>query len=62
MVDRTYTCRKWATERKHLPTVDVAAAGGWTGTETLVRCYQQADEATILAVVLGGMHLREREA
>jgi hypothetical protein len=47
---------KWATERKHLPTVDVTATGGRTGTETLVRCYQQADEATILAVVLGGMH------
>lgn len=54
--------RKWATERKHLPTVDVAAAGGWTGTETLILCYQQADEATMLAVVLGGGLLRERPA
>ena len=54
--------RKWATERKHLPTVDVAAAGGWIGTDTLVRCYQQADAATMLAVVLGGGELRERQA
>jgi integrase len=54
--------RKWATERKHLPIVDVAAVGGWAGTETLVRCYQQADEATMLAVVLGATQLRERPA
>jgi hypothetical protein len=52
--------RKWATERKHLPTVDVAAAGGWTGTDTLVRCYQQADEATMLAVVMSVGELREQ--
>ncbi len=43
--------RKWATERKHLPDVDVAAAGGWTETSSLKRCYQQADEATMLEVV-----------
>ena len=54
--------RKWATERKHLPAVDVAAAGGWSGTDTLVRCYQQADDVTMLAVVLGGGELRERQA
>jgi integrase len=52
--------RKWATERKHLPTVDVAAAGGWAGAETLMRCYQHPDEATMLAVVLGAGQLRER--
>lgn len=51
--------RKWATERKHLPDVDVAAAGGWTETSSLKRCYQQADEATMLEVVLGGGELRE---
>lgn len=54
--------RKWATERKYLSAVDVAAAGGWVGTETLQRCYQQADEATMLAVVLSGGELRERQA
>ena len=51
--------RKWATERKHLPDVDVAAAGGWKGTESLKTAYQQADEATILRVVLEAAELRE---
>jgi len=52
--------RKWATARKHLPLADVAAAGGWKGTQTLTKCYQQPDDATILAVVLGGAELREK--
>lgn len=43
--------RKWATERKHLPLVDVAAAGGWKGTQMLLQCYQQPDPDTILAVM-----------
>ena len=44
--------RKWATERKDLLDVDVAAAGGWKTTVTLSRAYQQADPQTILEVVL----------
>jgi hypothetical protein len=40
----------------------VAAAGGWNSKETLLRCYQQPDEATMLTVVLGGAELREKEA
>ena len=51
--------RKWATERKHLPDADVAAAGGWKVLESLRQCYQQADEATMLEVVLSGGQLRE---
>jgi integrase len=51
--------RKWATERKHLPDVDVAAAGGWKNTVTLRTAYQQADAATILRVVLEAGELRE---
>jgi integrase len=43
--------RKWATERKHLPLVDVAAAGGWKGTQMLLKCYQQPDPDTILSVM-----------
>ncbi|MDQ3516538.1 MAG: hypothetical protein M3403_07185 [Gemmatimonadota bacterium] len=43
--------RKWASERKHLPLVDVAAAGGWKDTKTLVSCYQHADRDTMLAVM-----------
>jgi hypothetical protein len=42
--------RVWATERKTLPWNDVAAAGGWRDTSTLLRC-QQPDAATLRAVV-----------
>ena len=51
--------RKWATERKHLPDVDVAAAGGWKGPDTLRLVYQQADQETMLRVVLERGELRE---
>ena len=44
--------RKWATERKAMPRVDVAKAGGWRDVATLERCYQQADEATQMHVFL----------
>jgi hypothetical protein len=54
--------RKWATERKRLPLADVAQAGGWKSKETLLSYYQQADEASILRVVLGGDELRELKA
>ncbi len=42
--------RAWATERKDLPLKDVAAAGGWRDTSTLLR-YQHPDEETMRAVV-----------
>jgi len=51
--------RKWATERKALPIPDVAAAGGWTGVETLPRCYQQPERETLLRVTAGERKLRE---
>jgi hypothetical protein len=51
--------RKWATERKHLPDVDVAAAGGWASVVALKQSYQHADPETMLSVVLGGGELRE---
>lgn len=54
--------RAWATTRKHLSLKDTAAAGGWASTETLVRCYQQPDEETMLEVVLNSAELRERKA
>jgi integrase len=54
--------RAWATARKHLPLVDVAAAGGWKSTAVLLRHYQQPDGETLLRVVLGGGELRERHA
>ena len=37
---------------------DVAFAGGWTDTTTLLRCYQQPDPETIEQVVMGRRHLR----
>jgi integrase len=43
--------RGWATAKKHLPLADVASAGGWNGVDTLLRCYQQPDNETILAVM-----------
>ena len=51
--------RKWASERKHLPDVDVAKAGGWNSLESLKTAYQQADEGTMLQVVLEAGKLRE---
>ncbi len=54
--------RGWVTARKHLPDVDVAAAGGWKDVSTLKKCYQQPDLETMLAVVQGGRELRERQA
>ncbi len=46
--------RMWATARKHLPIVDVAAAGGWRDTDTMLRCYQQPTNDAMLAVMSGG--------
>lgn len=51
--------RKWATERKSLPLNDVAAAGGWTDTDTLLRCYQQPERQTLLAVTSEPRKFRE---
>ena len=46
--------RLWATERKHLPSQDVAAAGGWNDTQALTTIYQKADPGTVLRVVEAG--------
>lgn len=51
--------RKWATERKGHSVKDVAAAGGWQHTETLLKCYQQPDNETLLAVMSEERKLRE---
>lgn len=44
--------RAWASKRKHLSLKDVAYAGGWKDTSTLLKCYQQPDPETIEEVVL----------
>ncbi len=49
-------------EKAPAPDADVAAAGGWKELESLPQCYQQADEATMLEVVLSGGKLRESKA
>lgn len=51
--------RKWATERMHLPIKAVADAGGWKDAMTLIKCYQQTDEATLLAVMAEPRKLSE---
>jgi integrase len=51
--------RKWATERKHQPNKDVAAAGGWRDLRSLEQAYQQVDPATLLAVMTDPTKLRE---
>jgi hypothetical protein len=54
--------RKWATERKHLPDKDVAAAGGWKDLTSLREAYQQVDDATLYRVVSEPAELREVKA
>lgn len=44
--------RKWATERKNMPLKDVAHAGGWRDPNTIIKCYQQPDEQTLMRVML----------
>ena len=51
--------RKWATERKHLPVQDVASVGGWKCNAMVLDIYSQADDETMLLVVLGAGELRE---
>ncbi len=51
--------RKWATGRKHLSITDVAAAGGWRDTATLLTCYTQPDNETLLAVMSEERKVRE---
>ena len=51
--------RKWATERKHLPDVDVAKAGGWRSVNTMKRSYQQADDAGVMEAIMETRKLRD---
>ena len=53
---------KWATERKHHPLTDVAAAGGWKDVETLLTCYTAADDETVLAVMSEARKVRDAQA
>jgi len=44
--------RGWATARKHFPLKDVAEAGGWRETESVLECYVHSDTATTNKVML----------
>jgi integrase len=44
--------RGWATARKHFPLKDVAEAGGWGDTASVMKCYQHADQETTRKVGL----------
>jgi len=52
--------RAWATARKGLSVKDVAHAGGWSDTTTLINCYQQADDETLLEVMNYPKKITER--
>ncbi|MGH7605672.1 MAG: tyrosine-type recombinase/integrase [Gemmatimonadaceae bacterium] len=52
--------RGWATSRKDLSVKDVAAAGGWKDYGTLLTCYQQADDETLLQVMSHPKKITER--
>ena len=43
--------RLWASERKALPSKDVAHAGGWKDIETMLGSYGQSDATTVFRVV-----------
>ncbi|MFN2524742.1 MAG: tyrosine-type recombinase/integrase [Actinomycetota bacterium] len=44
--------RGWATERKNFPLKDVAEAGGWKETQSVLECYLHADKATTNKVLI----------
>lgn len=39
--------RKFATELKEVPLKDLCHLGGWRSAQTVLACYQQADEETM---------------
>jgi hypothetical protein len=43
--------RLWASERRHLPAQDVAAAGGWRSLEVMRSAYMHADAETVYSAV-----------
>jgi integrase len=43
--------RAWASERRHLPAQDVAAAAGWRSLQVMRTAYMHADAQTVYSVV-----------
>jgi integrase len=61
--------RQFATELKHTPLRDLCFLGGWKDPQTVLKCYQKADEATMRAALetraslrLNGLFARSRSA
>jgi hypothetical protein len=54
--------RAWASARKDMSAVDVAATGGWRDLRSLERCYTLPDEATILRVMTTTAKIRDVSA
>ena len=44
---------KFATELKHIPLKDLCYLGGWKEPQTVLRCYQQPDVATMRGALAG---------
>jgi integrase len=63
--------RMFATELKGIPLKDLCALGGWKDAQTVLKCYQKADEATMreafamrrpVAVEQGASRFRHRDS
>lgn len=50
--------RKFATELKHVPLKDLCALGGWKNPDTVLTCYQTADEVTMREALASRRPLR----
>ena len=51
--------RGWATARKDMPAVDVAASGGWKSVATMQKSYMDTGLADQLRVVTAPVEVRE---
>jgi integrase len=49
--------RKFATELKHTPLKDLCYLGGWKEPQTVLKCYQRADETTMRQALEGRKQL-----
>lgn len=52
--------RQFATELKHVPLKDLAQLGGWKSAQTILTCYQQADQATMRQALATRQRLEAR--
>jgi integrase len=50
--------RKFATELKEIPLKDLCRLGGWKSPDTILKCYQSADEETMREALMVRRTLR----